>query len=247
MGEPQIYRPRRFICASRVTRDAVLLLVTMLAGCAVPHVPSRIVYEDPVNFVRLEHDHRVLPDRPETRHAHPAAVSPEDMADVLRGIYVRDRRLAIHVWIAGEAPVEPAFTDAEIEWLAAKLSDALAKATPEERVTYYLSYPQTSIKRQITSGAVYLHDGLLHFTLSNHREIYGIPAYGMIYDRRYPALPVVPKDFDVFFEPAQAIVPKTFSLWDRIWGLEQDDVVIDLGRLRARRSVAASEIIPVGF
>lgn len=221
-------------------QTSYLLLFTFyfLASCAVPHVPSRIVYEDPINFVRLEQDHRVLPDRPETRHTHPAAVSTEDMAAVLRGIHVQDRRLAIHVWVAGEAAVEPAFTDAEVELLAAKLADALAKATPEERVTYYLSYPQTSVKRQITSGAVYMQDGLLHFTLSNHREIYGIPAYGMVYDRRYPALPVVPKGFDVFFEPAYAVVPKTFSLWDAIWGLEKDDVVIDLAKLRAPKSVA---------
>jgi len=217
---------------------ATLLAAALLAGCAVPHVPSRIVYEDPINFVRLELDPRVLPDRPDTRHAHPAEITAEDMAVILRGIHVRDRRLAIHEWIAGEAPVEAAFTDAEGELLAAKLSDALAKATPEERVTYYLSYPQTSIKRQITSGAVHMQDGRLHFTLSNHREIYGIPAYGMIYDRRYPALPVIPKNFDVFFEPAYAVVPKTFSLWEAIWGLEKDDVVIDLARLRARRSVA---------
>jgi hypothetical protein len=208
-------------------------------ACAVPHVPSRIVYEDPTNFVRVEVDHRVLPERPDTKHAHPTMIGVDDMTAILRGLTVRDRRLKAHVWISGEAAFEPAFTEAEIELLAAKLADALAKAMPEERVTYYLSYPQTSVKRQITSGGLYVQGGELHFTLSNHREVYGIPAYGMVYDRRYPVLPIAPKDFDVFFEPAHAVVPHGFSLWDAIWGLEQDDVIIDLNKLRPSKSVAS--------
>jgi len=204
----------------------------------VPHVPSRIIYEDPTNFVRLERDHRVLADRPETRHTHPATVSADDMAVILRGIQVRDHRLKVLIWISGEAEREPAFTETEIELLASKLSDALAKAAPEERITYYLSYPQTSVKRQITSGGLYVQHRELHFTLSNHREIYGIPAYGMVYDRRYPALPTAPKGFDVSFDPAHTVVTKQFSLWDTILGLEQDDLVIDLNKLHSPKSVA---------
>jgi hypothetical protein len=225
---------------------ALSLLLTvhfsLLIGCAVPHVPSRIVYEDPTNFVRLESDHRVLGDRPETKHTHPAMIGAEDMMSILRGVSVRDRRLKVHVWISGEAAVEPAFTETEIELLAAKLADALAKATPEERVTYYLSMPQTSVKRQITSGGLYVQGSELHFTVSNHREVYGIPAYGMIYDRRYPVLPIAPKDFEVFFDPVHAVLPKRFSLWDAIWGLEKDDVVIDLSKLRPSKSVASAPV-----
>jgi hypothetical protein len=230
----------KFITINRLGVFSSTLALTCLTGCAVPQVPSRIVYEDPTNFVRVELDHRVLPDRLETRHAHPAAVGADEMATILKGLSVRDHRMRVHIWIAGEADFEPAFTEGEIELLAAKLADALAKATPEERVTYYLSYPQTSVKRQITSGGLYMQGSELHFTLSNHREIYGIPAYGMVYDRRYPVLPIAPKDFDVFFDPVHAVVPRSFSLWDVIWGLEKDDVVIDLNRLRPAKSVAAS-------
>ena len=116
----------------------------------------------------------------------------------------------------------------------------MASATPKERVTFYLSYPQTSVKREITSGSLYVKDGRLYFTLSNHRDVYGIPAYDMIYDRRYPALPIVPKDFDVLFEPSAAVVPQAFSLWNAMWGLERDGVIIDLNRLPAAQSVVRS-------
>lgn len=220
--------------------SALALTLTYLPACAVPHVPSRTVYEDPVNFVRLELDHRVLPERPETGHTHPAMVGTDEMATILKGMHVKDRRLRVHIWIAGEAPVEPAFTETEIELLASKLSDALSKARPEERITYYLSTPQTSVKRQITSGGLYVQSGELHFTLSNNREIYGIPTYGMVYDRRYPVLPIAPKDFEVLFEPTHALVSKPFSLWQVIWGLEKDDIVIDLSKLHLPKSVASS-------
>ena len=38
------------------------LLCTLLAGCAIPVVPYRSVYEDPVNYIRLERDEAVLPE-----------------------------------------------------------------------------------------------------------------------------------------------------------------------------------------
>ena len=230
----------KFSTISRVGGFSLTLALTLtcFSACAEPHVPSRIVYEDPTNFVRVEADHRVLADRPETRHTHPATVDADTMAVILKGVHVREHRLRVHIWMSGEAEREPAFTDEEIELLASKLSDALGKATPQERVTYYLSYPQTSVKRQITSGGLYVQHRELHFTLSNHRDIYGIPAYGMVYDRRYPVLPIVPKGFDVLFEPVTALVPKQFSVWDAVWGLEQDDIVIDLNKLYSPKSVA---------
>jgi hypothetical protein len=224
---------------SRVTCHASLLFVATLVGCAVPHVPSRIVYEDPTNFVRVELDPYVLPDKPETRHTHPAAVGPELMTDILRGITVRERKTFVQVWFAGEASKEPAFRDEEIAFLGLQLSVGLSKATPDERVTFYLSYPQTSIKREVTSGGLYVTGDELHFTLSNQREIYGIPAYGMVYDRRYPVLPVVPKDFDVLFEPESAVIVRPFSLWARMWGLDRDEIVIDLKKLPAARTTAS--------
>jgi hypothetical protein len=198
-----------------------------------------MVYEDPTNFVRVELDPYVLPGEPETRHTHPAVIGTALMTDILRGITVRERKTFVQVWFAGEAPREPAFRDEEIGFLGLQLSVGLSKAAPEERVTFYLSYPQTSIKREVTSGGLYVTGDELHFTLSNEHEIYGIPAYGMIYDRRYPVLPVVPKDFDVFFEPEHAVIPKTFSLWARMWGLDRDEVVIDLKKLPAARATAA--------
>ncbi|MGH7235602.1 MAG: hypothetical protein ACREIO_04395, partial [Nitrospiraceae bacterium] len=137
----------------------------------------------------------------------------------------------VQVMLAGEAPWEPAFSQDEIALLAPRLSDALAHAKPDERIAYYLSRPQTSIKREITSGGLYIQEQYLHFILGNRRIIYGIPAYGMVYDRRYPMMPTAAKGFDLLFEPAEAVVKRESGVLDRMLGRAKDEVVIDLRKL----------------
>jgi hypothetical protein len=202
-----------------------------LTGCEIPYVAARVVYEDPTNFVRLDRDPSVLEEFPESQHNHPFTIHPEQIAELLRGLSVREHRNGIQIWISGEAPREPVFREEEIRLLAPRLSEALAQAKPDERVTFYLSQPQTSIKREITSGGLYVHGHELHFTLGNHRIIYGIPAYGMVYDRRYPMMPTAPKAFDLYFEPAGLVVKQERHLLNRLLGQEPDELVIDLRKL----------------
>jgi hypothetical protein len=77
-----------------------------------------VIYEDPVNFVRLEPDPAVLAELPESQHSHPVVISIGQMAQVLRGFAVRDRRIFVQLWISGEAPLEPVFNEEEITLLA---------------------------------------------------------------------------------------------------------------------------------
>lgn len=202
-----------------------------VAGCALPQVPSRMIYEDPVNFVRLEQDSTVLPEWPPSAHSHPLVISPEEIAGILKGFLVREHRIGVQIKIAGEASWEPAFREDEIAFLALHLSEALAQARPDERVAYYLSRPQTSLKREITSGGVYIQDQYLHFILGNRRIIYGIPAYGMVYDRRYPMMPTAAKGFDLVFAPAEAVVERESGILDYMLGRAKDETVIDLRKL----------------
>ncbi len=208
-----------------------------VAACAIPPIPSRVVYEDPVNFVRTETDFSVLEDIPETHFSHPIDISPKTMAAILKGLMVRDRGPWLQRWIVGVTEDTPAFQEREVEFLAPKLADALSRARHTERVAFYLSYPQTSIKREITTGGVYVRGHELHVMLANHRVIYGIPAYGMVYDRRYPLMPTAPKIFELTFVQPDAIVPTQSSLLSRLLGAEPDELVIDLQRVRSSQSV----------
>jgi hypothetical protein len=230
----QAQRPNTF------TFMGVLLLAlspALLIGCAVPHIPSRIIYEDPVNYVRLEEDADVLAEWSPTHHAHPFSIEPGKIRTILTGMKVQEHRTALQRWFLGDSPVVPAFTDEEITLLSAQLAGALAEATYNERVTFYLSQPQTFARRIITTGGLYIHDTELHFLLGNWRIIYGIPAYGMIYDRRYPMRPTAAKGFDLLFQPAEAVIPFRNSVIDGIFANAKDELVVDLTKLEPAEPV----------
>ena len=139
-----------------------------------------------------------------------------------------------------EAPFEPAFRENELRLLAPLLSEALAEAKPNERISFYLSEPQTSAKRTITTGGLYLRESELHFILGNWQIIYGIPTYGMIYDRRYPMRPTAAKGFDLFFQPNNAVVKQSPGLWDTLLANTKDELVIDLNKIGASDIANAS-------
>ena len=84
-------------------------LCVLLAGCAIPMVPYRAVYEDPVNYVRLELDETVLPEWPPSAHAHPKAIGPGEVARILGSISVKEHQVWLQKWLQGEAPLLPAF------------------------------------------------------------------------------------------------------------------------------------------
>lgn len=207
------------------------LSTVLVVGCAVPHIPSRIVYEDPVNYVRLEEDADVLTEWPPTHHTHPFLIEPGTIRTILTGMKVQEHRTALQRWFLGASPVVPAFTDEEVTLLSAQLAGALAEANYNERVTFYLSQPQTFARRIITTGGLYIHGTELHFLLGNWRIIYGIPAYGMIYDRRYPMRPTAAKGFDLLFQPAEAVIPLKSSVIDEIFANAKDELVVDLTKL----------------
>lgn len=220
----------------RPWRGALAFAVTLypflgMFGCAIPHVPSRIVYEDPVNYVRLETDGKVLPDWPQSHFSHPVTVGKDVLRVVLSGVKAQEHRIAPQRWLQGDAPLEPVFSDQDLTLLSAELADGLAQAQYNERVTFYLSEPLTFSRRMITSGGIYVRGTELHLLLGNWRIIYGVPAYGMIYDRRYPMRPTAAKGFDLFFEPAEAVVPQQSSMLDEMLANAKDELVIDISKI----------------
>ena len=220
---------RRVLSYSALSTQLAALL--LLFGCAIPIVPYRAVYEDPVNYVRLERDEAVLPEWPPSAHDHPKSMRYEDLARVLGGISVKEHRIWLQKWTQGEAPLVPAFRPEELMLLSRQIAEALAVAQPDERVTFYLSHPQTSAKRIVTSGGLYLHGTELHFILGNWQIVYGIPTYGMIYDRRYPMRPTAAKGFELFFDPSEATVVQRHSFVDTLLANTKDEFVIDLTKV----------------
>ncbi|MFO0773940.1 MAG: hypothetical protein U0172_04650 [Nitrospiraceae bacterium] len=211
---------------------STVLAVLLLTACAIPQVPYRTTYEDPVNFVRIEPDAYVLPEWAPSAHSHPVDLDEATVRQLLTGLQVQEHRIVIQRKLIGLAPREPAFRPQEIELLVPKIREALAQVQWNERVAFYLSQPQTSIKREITSGGIYIDGTKAHIILANRRIMYGIPAYGLIYDKRNPMRPTGPKGFDLYFDDTAAVV-ETHSNWlDVLLGLEKDELVIDLARMQ---------------
>jgi hypothetical protein len=144
---------------------------------------------------------------------------------------VKEHRIWLQKKLQGEAPLVPAFRPEELTLLSQQIAEALAAAKPDERVTFYLSQPQTSVKRIITTGGIYVHGTELHFILGNWQVVYGIPTYGMIYDRRYPMRPTAAKGFYMYFDPPEATLPQRHSLWDTLLANATDELVIDLTKV----------------
>jgi hypothetical protein len=218
----------------------IVTFALAIGGCAIPTIPARIIYENPTDFVRLEADPYAFHEISQTLHSHPADINAEEMTRLLKGFSVQEYRNVLQQLFGGKAQLEPVFRDEEIAWLAPRLSQALTVARPDERVAFYISYPQTSIKREITSGGLYVHHGRLHFILGNYRIVYGIPAYGMVYDRRYPVSPTAAKGFNLFFDPANAVEQQKGTWWEFLSGRKKDEVVIDLQKLPAMKTVKAA-------
>ncbi|MBA5866997.1 MAG: hypothetical protein GDA67_09940 [Nitrospira sp. CR1.3] len=226
--------------ASTLTPHALPVLVfAVLAGCAIPQTPYRAIYEDPVNYVRLELDSSVLPEWSPGHHSHPRTFTPEYVTRILTGLTVQEHRIWLQKWIQGEAPMVPAFREEEVALLAPQIAEAFKMAEYNERVTFYLSQPQTSVKRVITTGGLYIRDAELHVLLGNWQSVYGIPTYGMIYDRRYPMRPTAAKGFDLFFKPPDAVITQQSSFLDTLLANEKDELVINIDRLTPTE-VAAS-------
>lgn len=209
----------------------IVLTSSLLVSCAIPMVSYRAVYEDPVNYVRLERDETVLLEWPPSAHDHPKSMRYEDVARILGGISVKEHRIWLQKWTQGEAPLIPAFSPEELAFLSREIAEAFVVAQPDERVTFYLSQPKTSVKRIVTSGGLYLHGTELHFILANWQVLYGIPTYGMIYDRRYPMRPTAAKGFELFFDPSEATVVQRHSFLDTLLANTTDEIVIDLTKV----------------
>ncbi|MCC6141443.1 MAG: hypothetical protein IT389_12610 [Nitrospira sp.] len=220
--------------------SAQLAVLLLLAGCAIPQVPSRTIYEDPVNYVRLEEEPNYLPEWPPSHHSHPAVLEPEILRQLLQGLVIQEHRIWLQRWLMGEAPYQAAFQDREIALLSVQLAEALAQAGANERVTFYLSEPQASTKRLVTSGGLYMKGTELHLILGNWQIVYGIPTYGMIYDRRYPMRPTAAKGFDLFFQPHEAMRRTENSWIDSVLANGADEVVVDLKKLPPPSEVSSA-------
>ncbi len=214
----------------------VVFVAVCLSSCASPSIYSHSIYEDPTSFVRLEFSPTATIDHPETLHSHPAELTSDQLQQILSGLRVREHRSSVLLWFMDEAELLPAFSEKEVNFLSQHLKKALQEAVSEEVVTFYISAPVNSVKREVTSGAVFIKGQEFHFMLSNYRTPYGIPPFGLVYDRQHPSYALAPRNFDLLFDPPNHHIPSSVSFLEKVVGETHDgEITLDLNRFSALR------------
>ncbi len=215
------------------------IVVALTMGCTTAP-PPRAVYQDAATAVKLQLDNKAG-----AGHSHPATISPDVIQHVLNGMRIQSRKSVVPSILTGDAPLVPAFPKEEQVFLARYLSQALAKAKPEELVTFYKRVSTSAVGLAITSGGLFVHDRHLYVILANDRTL---PSDGMsqsivseIDPVENPLLPISRTSFRASFVPATSMVPD-----DERWAWSYIDegriVVLDLAQvardIKGDRSIA---------
>ncbi|MCS6287476.1 MAG: hypothetical protein H8K10_00680 [Nitrospira sp.] len=208
----------------------LLLAAATQFACTMPP-PPRTSYQDPITAIRLYVDEHA-----QSSHQHPADVSSEQIAKVLGGLRVIPRSGFIGSLITGQAQATPAFSSTEIQALAPRLSRALTEAKPDELVTFYRRFSDSSTGLAITSGGMFVQDGYLVVVLANNRTL---PTDGMNQNMvtdfdpvDSPLVPISRTSFRVeFAHPSALAAPDKRPSWPYID--EGRILAIDLRRLSA--------------
>jgi hypothetical protein len=173
----------------------------------------------------------IVPEGGKEPNSHPVQLTPTEVATLLHGVRVWERRNLIYRLAAGEAPRTRAFRDDEIQQLAKPVSEALATSSPHERVTFHLSRVTEAGEEETTAGWIYVREPILYLGLSEvHDRHAPIPDISK-YDRRMPDVPEQSAAFNVIFEPEEYLVEVVSAF--RWWSAAQEEEV----RIRYRKAL----------
>ena len=183
---------------------AVLILIGL--GCARIPYTTTVVHEDQRVAVMLQRE--VTP----ARYTHPAQITPQQLAAILRGFSLREQQRLPLRWFAEETHPNQIFREDELQVLTPQLADELQKAGPEERIYFELFAPgmNPQYRRDVTGGWVAVHDRFFHLTM-DYFHIQQPVRKSDAYDYNYPTPWTPPKSYLLYFEPGRFYLtdPKT--------------------------------------
>lgn len=208
----------------------------LLSGCVPSQIVTVTIYDQPDSFVRLETDRTI--DR-SSSHTHPVYLSPEHMAALLAGIVFEEPWAKLPLYDDLSQPRRhPAFTESEISLFAPQLATALAKATPEEVVTFYHSTSRSGSQRDVTSGGMFAQGDELHIVVANYRSpthySADIGVADTMDDRLTPLRALAPQRGRLTFEPREAAREITESGLARWFQQDRREVVVRYKALTPR-------------
>lgn len=217
--------------------------IAAFVGCSPTQFTTLTIYETPQSFVRLEVDRTLEQGH---GHSHPASLSPDQMAAVLRGIIVQEPVTRLPFYDDVSVPrTHRAFTDQAITFWAPLLSLGLSKATEHEIVTFYQSTTTSGTSREVTSGGVFVDGEQLHLVLSNLRSSTHVTADIGIVDtqdeRLMPIRSLAPQRGQLLFLPESALVKKLREGLARLFQEDRRELVVLYQTLRPQPTDSHSE------
>ena len=193
-------------------------MVVLVAGCTAPHFFTVTIYESSNRVVKLQ----VVPDANDGKgFSHPADITEEKLAAVMRGLQVEIHNSPLSIPFLGrtrEVGRRRVFSEAEVKFFAPQFVKGLAQATPEERITFYENAEVSDFYALTTSGGVYVKGEEIHFLISNFNVQTRIWQDNEQYKAPYhlrPMEPIDPEPGRLLFSPPNLMVeskPKLFSI-----------------------------------
>lgn len=205
------------------------------------------VYADATLRVSLESDPNVSSDQ-STRHNHPFELTLPEVMLLLKGLEAEREENFLKALVKGNERL-PVFSPEETTVLAPQVQKALAQVLPPERVTFRISYPQTSAgKEEVTSGFIWVRGNRIHMTLDRYHtptepSSSAIPGpYDSSFSRKptgdHPSLP----DFTLHFSPDDAVIEQTPSATAQMFASPETQVAIDRQRLAKIATDLSSDV-----
>lgn len=187
----------------RVGRSRVLLAVCILSfvsmgACARLPTTTKLVHEDRRVAVKLQREVKAA------GYAHPAQLTPEEVASILRGFSLRPQKNVPMRWFGDEVPPKPVFREDEIFALSTWLASGLQAANSDERVHFAVFAPgmNPSNERDITAGWVAIREPYFYFFVEYFHTQVPIRKSDQ-YDYNYPTPPPLAGSYLLYFEPGR--------------------------------------------
>lgn len=174
------------------------LSVITFGGCARLPYTTTLVHEDRRVEVRLQRE--VNP----AGYAHPAQITPGEVASILKGFSLRPQKSVPIRWFGEEVPPKPVFREDEIMALSSWLAAGLQAAGSEERVHFALFAPgmNPSNERDVTAGWVAIREPYFYFSIEYFHTQVPIRKADQ-YDYNYPTPPPLAGSYLLYFEPGR--------------------------------------------
>ena len=170
----------------------------LLSACARLPYTTQVIQEDKrvVVIIQREVEHK--------GYTHPVSFKPDELKALLAGFSIREQKSVPLRWFSEDVPPKKIFRLDELEALAPALTEAFAKAGPDERVHFTLLAPgpNPNYDRDTTAGWLVFRDPFFHLEVEYFHTLLPVRKIDQ-YDYNFPLTNKAPASYLLYFEPGR--------------------------------------------